>query len=85
MEQIDQSLKVIAERIMERLECAPEGLLSSVGIDEEDELPPQDAVETKLERLQRERDNMGPVNLRAEQEAAELDEKSAAWRPSEKT
>ena len=75
VEQIDQSLKVIAERIMERLECTPEDSLSSVGIDEEDELPPQDAVETKLERLQRERDNMGPVNLRAEQEAAELDEK----------
>lgn len=75
VEQIDQSLKVIAERIMERLECAPEDSLSSVRIDEEDELPPQDAVETKLERLQRERDNMGPVNLRAEQEAAELDEK----------
>jgi len=75
VDQIDQSLKVIAERIMERLECAPEDSLSSVGIDAEDELPPQDAVETKLERLQRERDNMGPVNLRAEQEAAELDEK----------
>ena len=29
----------------------------------------------KLGKLQRERDNMGPVNLRAEQEAAELDEK----------
>ena len=49
--------------------------LSSVGIDDEDKLPPHHAVETKLERLQRERDNMGPVNLRAEQEAAELDEK----------
>ena len=75
VEQIDQSLAVIAERITERLECAPEDCLSSVGIDEEDDLPPQDAVETKLERLQRERDNMGPVNLRAEQEASELDEK----------
>ena len=47
----------------------------TVDIDEEDELPPHDAVEQKLEKLQRERDNMGPVNLRAEQEAAELDEK----------
>ncbi|NBP73172.1 MAG: recombinase RecF, partial [Alphaproteobacteria bacterium] len=75
VEQINQSLAVIAERITERLECAPEDCLSSVGIDEEDDLPPQDAVETKLERLQRERDNMGPVNLRAEQEASELDEK----------
>ena len=75
VQQIDQTLAVIVERISERLECAPEEVLSSVGIDKDDELPAQDEVETKLERLQRERDNMGPVNLRAEQEAAELDDK----------
>ena len=75
VEQIDQTLAVIAERISERLECEPAEALASVDIEAEDELPAQDAVETKLERLQRERDNMGPVNLRAEQEAAELDEK----------
>jgi chromosome segregation protein len=75
VEQIDQNLAVIAERIAERLECKPEEALASVDIDTEDELPPQDTVELKLEKLQRERDNMGPVNLRAEQEAAELDEK----------
>tara|TARA_R110000868_G_scaffold1844_2_gene14544 strand:- start:2659 stop:6105 length:3447 start_codon:yes stop_codon:yes gene_type:complete len=75
VEQIDQTLRVIAERITERLECTPEEALSSVEIDAEETLPPQDTVEEKLEKLQRERDNMGPVNLRAEQEAAELDEK----------
>ena len=75
VEQIDQNLAVIAERIAERLECQPEEALSSVDIDTEEDLPPADTVEQKLEKLQRERDNMGPVNLRAEQEAAELDEK----------
>jgi chromosome segregation protein len=75
VEQIDQNLAVIAERIAERLECQPEEALSSVDINAEEELPPADTVEQKLEKLQRERDNMGPVNLRAEQEAAELDEK----------
>ena len=75
VEQIDQTLAVIAERIAERLECKPEEALASVEISDDDELPPQDTVEQKLERLQRERDGMGPVNLRAEQEAAELDEK----------
>ena len=59
VEQIDQTLNVIAERITERLECAPEAALSAVGIDEEDELLPQDAAETKLERLQRERGQHG--------------------------
>ena len=43
-------------------------------IDPEEELPPRDVVEVKLERLIRERDNMGPVNLRAEQELHELEE-----------
>jgi chromosome segregation protein len=37
-------------------------------------MPDRDAIETKLERLIRERENMGPVNLRAEAEAAELDQ-----------
>jgi chromosome segregation protein len=75
VEQIDQNLAVIAERVAERLECKPEEALASVDIDAEEQLPPQDTVEQKLERLQRERDNMGPVNLRAEQEATELDER----------
>jgi len=75
VEQIDQNLAVIAERIAERLECQPEEALSSVDIDTKEGLPLADTVEQKLEKLQRERDNMGPVNLRAEQEAAELDEK----------
>ena len=75
VEQIDQNLAVIAERVAERLECKPEEALASVDIDAEEQLPPQNTVEQKLERLQRERDNMGPVNLRAEQEASELDER----------
>jgi len=75
VEQIDQNLAVIAERVAERLECKPEEALASVDINAEEQLPPQDTVEQKLERLQRERDNMGPVNLRAEQEASELDER----------
>ncbi|MEK9646783.1 MAG: chromosome partitioning protein ParA, partial [Alphaproteobacteria bacterium] len=76
VEQIDQSLAVIAERIAERLECAPDEALASVDIDPEQEtLPPQETVEDKLEKLVRERENMGAVNLRAEQEANELDEK----------
>lgn len=75
VEQIDQTLAVIAERIAERLECKPEEALASVDIDAEEQLPAQDTVEQKLERLQRERENMGAVNLRAEQEATELDEK----------
>ena len=75
VEQMDQSLGMISERIKEQLDCSPAEALLSVGIKKEDELPERDFAENKLERLQRELSNMGPVNLRAEQEASELDEK----------
>lgn len=74
VEQALQSADTIRERITERLECAPEAALEAGGVAEDETLPPREDVERKLERLTRERDNMGPVNLRAEQEATELDE-----------
>ncbi|MGE0120782.1 MAG: chromosome segregation protein SMC [Dongiaceae bacterium] len=67
----------VVQRIRERLDCAPE---ETAGIAElkADEAPPaREAVDTRLQRLLRERDNMGPVNLRAEAEAAELEQQIA--------
>ncbi len=64
----------LAERIGERIGVAPEALPAEAGIEEDSELPEREVVETRLERLLRERERMGPVNLRAEQELAELDE-----------
>ncbi len=75
VEHAEQSLTVIAERITERLECGPDDVLASVGLSADDDLPDGDKTEIRLERLQRERDNMGPVNLRADAEAAEIDER----------
>ncbi|HEY4135639.1 MAG TPA: chromosome segregation protein SMC [Alphaproteobacteria bacterium] len=69
-----QILTDLAERITEKLQCAPEGLLAIAEV-AEDELQDQAAAEARFERLVRERDNMGPVNLRAEVEATELEEK----------
>jgi chromosome segregation protein len=48
-------------------------VLEIAEVDPGQELPPREQVETTLARLYRERDNMGPVNLRAEVEAKELD------------
>ncbi len=76
VEQAEQTRAGLAERIAEKLECAPEAALESVGADPAD-LPAQDAIEVRLERLVRERETMGPVNLRAEAEARELDERIA--------
>ncbi|MEX0922083.1 MAG: AAA family ATPase [Rhodovibrionaceae bacterium] len=77
VQQGEQSLESLAQRIAEKLECAPEQLLEIAELTPEDALPPRGEVEGKLQRLIRERDNIGPVNLRAETEAQELEEQIA--------
>ena len=73
LEQAQERLSEWIKRVREELDCAPEEVLRAGGIeDEKRELPPAEEAETKLERLKRERERMGPVNLRAEQEAQEL-------------
>lgn len=74
--QAEQSCETVRERIEERLGCAPDGVLEAGALTdkERENMPAFEAAEAKLERLFRERDNMGPVNLRAEQEADELRE-----------
>jgi chromosome segregation protein len=73
--QAAQALDTVIERIDERLQCKPEEVLPLAEVPEGKELPDADGSERRLERLLRERDNMGPVNLRAEQESEELTEK----------
>lgn len=74
VEQAEQAAKVVSDRILERLECRPDQVLAEGGIDPEKPLPPLSEVEGRIERLNRERDNIGAVNLRAEQESDELSE-----------
>ncbi|MCH7487065.1 MAG: AAA family ATPase [Proteobacteria bacterium] len=74
VEQHKQAAGGIAENIAERLRATPGELAELAGLNEDDEPPELEAVERRLERLLRERDTMGPVNLRAEQEADELNE-----------
>lgn len=75
--QAAQNRDVVRERIAERLECDPEKVLELAEISEDRNIPDLESAERRFERLLRERDNMGPVNLRAEQEAEELAEKIA--------
>ena len=77
VEQAEQTIATLRERIAERLEAAPEELGEIGGIDP-DSPPEMEAAERRFERLVRERDNMGPVNLRAQQEAEELGEQIAS-------
>ncbi|HET6224490.1 MAG TPA: chromosome partitioning protein ParA, partial [Dongiaceae bacterium] len=67
----------LSQRIRERLDCAPEETGGLAELKEDEPLPDREAIEARLQRLQRERDNMGPVNLRAEAEAAEMEQQIA--------
>jgi chromosome segregation protein len=57
----------------ERFECIPQRLPDTLGFDES-EVVDADAQSALLERLTAERERIGPVNLVAEKELAELDE-----------
>ncbi|HEX6101922.1 MAG TPA: chromosome partitioning protein ParA, partial [Alphaproteobacteria bacterium] len=72
--QADAGLAALALRSRERLDCTPDRALELAEHDPSAELPDRTAIETRLDRLIRERENIGPVNLRAEAEAAELDQ-----------
>ena len=68
----------VARRIAETLECAPEEALAVAGIADDAALPDAETAAKRIERLNRERDNMGPVNLRAESEAEAISEQFEA-------
>lgn len=78
--QTHQARDTLAAQIREKFGCDASGLGSHAGLDDDAPAPAVDELERRLERLLRERDTMGPVNLRAEAEVAELDEQLAALR-----
>ena len=71
------ALDAVVQRIGERIKVRPEGTAALAGIDPEGELPESAVLEGRLERLLGERERIGPVNLRAEQEAEELGQQIA--------
>jgi chromosome segregation protein len=77
--QAEHTLTEIKARILERLAVEPDGALALAELKEGAEIPPQADVERRLERLVHERETMGPVNLRAEQEAEELEQQIAGY------
>ncbi len=70
----EQDRETLIERIAERLDCRPDALRGLADLSPDAALPELEATEGRVQRLLRERDGMGPVNLRAEQEATELTE-----------
>jgi chromosome segregation protein len=72
VEQAEIAIQTLEARIRERLECEPEEVLDLAEHDPGQELPARQELVSRTERLTRERENIGPVNLRAEQEAQEM-------------
>jgi chromosome segregation protein len=74
MEQATKDREAVVDRIQERLRCEIDGVLALAEVSSVEELPDIEKAENKLERLVHERETMGAVNLRAEEEAAELEQ-----------
>ncbi len=74
LEAARERLDEMTARIDEVLHCKPEQVLGQTGLADDAKLPALEDVERKLEKLRAERERLGGVNLRAEEEAAELTE-----------
>ncbi len=72
-ERCEATLRDLQERIADKLHCPPQELAGIAGIDE-GAVPAQlDLLEERVHRLIRERDTIGPVNLRAEAEVKDVE------------
>ena len=77
-EAAEARLVELASRIRDELDLAPEDLAESADISPDEELPPLEQAEKRVEKLKQEREQLGGVNLRAEEEAAEHEQRLAA-------
>ncbi|HWA68920.1 MAG TPA: chromosome segregation protein SMC [Rhizomicrobium sp.] len=76
-EAASQRIEELKTRIQDELECAPSDLAERAEIKEGEELPPLEQAEKRVERLKHEREQLGGVNLRAEEEANEQETRLA--------
>jgi chromosome segregation protein len=65
----------IETRIRETAQCEPYEVFKLTGLGADDPLPAADELDRELERLKIEREKLGAVNLRAEEEQSELSER----------
>ena len=68
-----ERLEEIGQHIKDTLHCAPEDALAIANFDPEKKFPESEEIEAKLERYRRERESLGGVNLRAEEESEEVE------------
>jgi chromosome segregation protein len=65
----------LANRIRDELDASPEELPERAEIKDGQDLPPLDQADKRVEKLKAEREALGGVNLRAEEEAAEQEQR----------
>lgn len=63
-----------AQAIREALDCAPEQCLAIAGLEADAPLPEPEDLDRRVHKLREDRERLGGVNLRAEEEAVELEE-----------
>ncbi|QUJ75783.1 AAA family ATPase [Sulfitobacter albidus] len=68
-----ETVAAAAERIAEEMQQTPEQLLTQLDVSP-DRMPGAEALEADVNRLKRQRDALGAVNLRAEEDAREVQE-----------
>jgi chromosome segregation protein len=73
MEGARRRLEDTEREIRDMLEIEPQGVAALAEITPETELPPVAEIESDLEKLRRDRDRLGAVNLRAEEELREVE------------
>ena len=71
-ERCNATLAELKDRIADKLNCAPKDVAEIAGIADGEALAGLDVLEERVHRLIRERDNIGPVNLRAEAEMEDV-------------
>jgi len=71
-ERCNATLAELKDRIADKLNCAPTDVAEIAGIEDGKALAGLDVLEERVHRLIRERENIGPVNLRAEAEMEDV-------------
>jgi chromosome segregation protein len=73
LEAARERFAAITHHIATELQCAPDELAALAQIDPSAALPQAVVIESKVESLKQERERLGGVNLRAEEELAEIE------------
>ena len=78
VESARQSRAEVARQADDVFDCPPADLREIAGLKADAPLPAAEAMETRVDRLKRERERLGGVNLRAEEEAREIETRLSA-------